>query len=122
MGHAVLKEHIAKMMVIIAAPLVHKFYVYLVIYHLLMPRLLADIDCSEVVKAAPVCADPSWGLYEADGNGDILFCCLPDAYGLPGSGCVASSASGTPSQVASSASLSLRAPPNYEISVSRILC
>ncbi|PMD29556.1 hypothetical protein L207DRAFT_538737 [Hyaloscypha variabilis F] len=51
-----------------------------------------DVDCSAVVKAAPVCADPSWGLYEATGNGDVLFCCLPGTSGLAGSGCEANSA------------------------------
>jgi len=43
-------------------------------------------------------------LYEADGNGDDLFCCLPGAHGLPGSGCVQDGDAETAS--ASSVSLS----------------
>jgi len=59
-----------------------------------------DIDCSVAVKAAPACADPSWGLYEDSGGS--LFCCLPDTYGLPGSGCVASNESFSATLVATS--------------------
>ncbi|KAE9364840.1 hypothetical protein N431DRAFT_354596 [Stipitochalara longipes BDJ] len=65
-----------------------------------------DLDCSGVVKAAPVCADPSWGLYKAAGNGDVLFCCLPGTSGVAGSGCEADGAFQSASLVtATSASL-----------------